>query len=55
MTLLGLWLAVLGAADLVRWEAGAPRGRQLVALSVAGAGALLGAALGGLGPGRTLL
>lgn len=55
MTLFALWLGVVGVADLVRWEARASRRRQIAAVLVAAAGALLGGALGGLGAGRTLL
>ena len=53
MTMFALWLAALGAADLVRWSPDAGRARTLAAGLVAAAVAVLGCVLGGLGAGRT--
>ena len=55
MTLLALFLAALGVADLVRWRSDAALPRQLVAAGLAASVALIGAALGGLAAGQVLL
>ena len=55
MTLLALWLGMLGTADLVRWRADAPLARQLLGTALAVAGAVAAVALGGLGPSDGLL
>lgn len=55
MTLLALWLAVLGVADLARWQAQAGRVRQVSACAAAAAVAVLGCGLGGFDLGRTVL
>lgn len=48
MTLLALWLAMLGVADLVRWRADAPLPRQLLGGGLAAAAAVAAAGVGGL-------
>lgn len=55
MTVLALWLAMLGLADLVRWRADASLPRQLLGGAAAAAIAVLGVGLGGLEPADGLL
>jgi hypothetical protein len=55
MTLLALWLAMLGIADLVRWRADASLPRQLLGGGSAAAGAVGAVGLGGLDLGEGLL
>lgn len=51
MTLLALWLGMLGLADLVRWRSDAPLLRQVAGGVVAGVVALLAVLLGDLSVG----